>query len=113
MKDPGYGAEGPSGDSLLINDHMRKEGIGLRKPKPLVRKGSAGSNQARLMSDLGTVTASARGAHAPTWPVPPGPGGTWRDWRDLAGPEGPGLLEGPGRDPENYVFAKNAPYALE
>ena len=32
MKDPGYGAEGPSGDSLLINDHMRKEGIGLRKP---------------------------------------------------------------------------------
>ena len=57
MKDPGYGAEGPSGDSLLINDHMRKEGIGLRKPKPLVRKGSAGSNEA----EGGSVSAVASG----------------------------------------------------
>ena len=61
MKDPGYGAEGPSGDSLLINDHMRKEGIGLRKPKPLVRKGSAGSNQANvpLQSEAEVGSASA------------------------------------------------------
>lgn len=48
MKDPGYGAEGPSGTSLLISDQMRKEGIGLRKPASLVRKGSAGSNQATV-----------------------------------------------------------------
>ena len=48
MKDPGYGAEGPSGDSLIINDTMRKEGVGLRKPKPLGRKGSASSNQATV-----------------------------------------------------------------
>ena len=43
MKDPGYGAEGPSGDSLLITDQMRKEGIGLRKPEHLVRKSSVPS----------------------------------------------------------------------
>lgn len=48
MKDPGYGAEGPSGDSLIINDTMRKEGVGLRKQKPLGRKGSASSNQATV-----------------------------------------------------------------
>lgn len=49
MKHPGYGAEGPSGDSLLITDQMRKEGIGLRKPEHLVRKSSASfSNRATV-----------------------------------------------------------------
>ena len=65
MKDPGYGAEGPSGDSLLITDQMRKEGIGLRKPEHLVRKSSVPSfsnrptGQPRSEAEGGSGSAAA------------------------------------------------------